>query len=188
MVEHYKNVKDQAIYGVVHGGVDRKERMKSLDYITSLPFDGVARGGSLGSGHEELVELLAWLMPEVRKRTTKPVHLLGIADERSIREAVKLGVDTFDSCYPTRLARHGTLLTKAGKVHVKNAKFTKSYGIPIEEGCQCATCKGGYDMAYLNHLFKSSEVNFVKLAVDHNLMYMGTMMKGIRDDIENGKI
>jgi queuine tRNA-ribosyltransferase len=188
LIEHYKDAQDQAIYGVIHGGLDRELRLSSTEFVTSMPFDGIAIGGSLGRDHAELEILLNWLVPEIKKRSAKPIHLLGLADEQSIRLGVKLGIDTFDSCFPTRLARHGTLLTKTGKVHVRNKKFIKGYGIPIEEGCGCSTCKGGYDMAYLNHLFKASEVNFIALAVSHNVYWMGTMMKEIRRDIREGRL
>jgi len=113
LVEHLKDVRQQAMFCVVHGGVDFELRKRSVDYLTSLPFDGYAIGGSLGNGREELKELLTWLMPmfdddedtddgSVRgRREHKPRHLLGIADEESIRNAVPLGIDTLDSCYPT---------------------------------------------------------------------------------------
>ena len=109
--EHLKNLQNQAMYCVVHGGIDRELRTKSIDYLTSLPFDGYAIGGSLGNGRQELKELLEWMMPLFdlgEHRKSKPRHLLGIADEESIRNAVVRGIDTLDSCYPTRVARHGS--------------------------------------------------------------------------------
>jgi queuine tRNA-ribosyltransferase len=87
--EHLKDVRGQAMYAVVHGGIDQGLRQLSCDYLTQLPFDGFAIGGSLGSCHEELVELLTFLVPQLPK--DKPNHLLGIADERSILAAVPLG-------------------------------------------------------------------------------------------------
>ena len=145
-----------------------------------MKFDGIAIGGSQGRNHAELEVLLNWLVPEIKKRSDRPIHLLGLADEKSIRLGVKLGIDTFDSCFPTRLTRRGTLLTESGKAHVKNKKFVKSYYVPIEEGCRCNVFKGGCDMAYLNHLFKANEVNFINLAISHNVYWMDTMMKDIR--------
>jgi queuine tRNA-ribosyltransferase len=99
--QHLKDVKQQAMYCVIHGGVDFELRKQSVDYLTSLPFDGYGIGGSLGNGRGELKELLSWLMPmmEECERAEKPRHLLGIADEESIRNAVVLGVDTLDSWY-----------------------------------------------------------------------------------------
>ena len=112
-------------YAVVHGGCNKELRQLSVDFLSALPFDGYAVGGSLGSCHEELVDLLNFTIPKLPGG--KPNHLLGIADERSILAAVPLGVDTFDSCFPTRLARHGTLLTKNGKLHVAADHLYASY-------------------------------------------------------------
>ena len=80
--------------------------------------------------------------------------LLGIADETSVLGAVRNGIDTMDSCYPTRLARHGTLLTRGGKVHIKSGRYSRQYGVPIDPECECSTCRR-YDRAYLWHLFKA---------------------------------
>ena len=151
----------QAMYGVVHGGVEKDLRERSLRYLTSLPFDGFAIGGSLGGNRDEMVDMLGEVMETYRSiessgwapgaglgggdpdKRAKPVHLLGIADKESIERTVGMGIDTYDSCFPTRLARHGTLLTKGGKVHIKNRVHRKSYGIPIEEGCQVRGGRGG---------------------------------------------
>eukprot|EP00614_Pseudopedinella_elastica_P008381 CAMPEP_0172592262 /NCGR_PEP_ID=MMETSP1068-20121228/11177_1 /TAXON_ID=35684 /ORGANISM="Pseudopedinella elastica, Strain CCMP716" /LENGTH=447 /DNA_ID=CAMNT_0013389163 /DNA_START=128 /DNA_END=1471 /DNA_ORIENTATION=- len=182
--EHLKdfpeNVKGQAMYAVVHGGVEKELRKLSVDYLTALPFDGFAIGGSLGSCHEELVDLLKFVVPKLPRE--KPNHLLGIADEKSILAAVPLGIDTFDSCFPTRLARHGTLLTKAGKLHVSNAKCARAFGKKICEGCSCATCTR-YDLAYLHHLKKAKEPLLAQLATIHNIQYMNDMMADIRKQI-----
>jgi len=164
LMEHLKDVREQAIYCVIHGGLDRNLRKKSLEYLTSLPFDGYAIGGSLGKNGEELMELLEWMMPMMNEdgngsdgrvnRREKPRHLLGIADEPSILGAVKNGIDTMDSCYPTRLSRHGTLLSREGKVHIKSGKYSRQFGVPIDSECGCSTCRN-YDRAYLWHLFKA---------------------------------
>ena len=97
--EHLKDIRNQAMYCVVHGGLDVELRTQSVEYLTSLPFDGYAVGGSLGSNHDELMELLDWMMPMFdakNERRYKPRHLLGIADEKGIRGAVARGFDTMD--------------------------------------------------------------------------------------------
>ena len=160
--EHLMDVREQAMYCVVHGGIDRGLRAKSMEYLTSLPFDGYAIGGSLGKDGGELLDLLEWMMPLMNEnspgsnvdRRSKPRHLLGIADETSVLGAVRNGIDTMDSCYPTRLARHGTLLTRGGKVHIKSGRYSRQYGVPIDPECECSTCRR-YDRAYLWHLFKA---------------------------------
>ena len=187
---HLENLKEQAMYAVIHGGLDVELRKRSVEYLTSLPFDGYAIGGSLGKDRDELKDLLSWMMPmfEEGQRRNKPRHLLGIADEESIRHAVKMGIDTLDSCYPTKIGRHGTLMTKDGYLRIKQGKHQKSFGMKIEDGCNCATCQK-YDRAYLHHLFKSNQSTLsVMLGTQHNLHYMQELMKEIRRDILNDKI
>lgn len=187
--KHLEDVKNQAMYCVVHGGVDVELRTNSVEYLTSLPFDGYAIGGSLGKNSEELIDLLTWMMPmfEEGHRKDKPRHLLGIADEGSILKSVKHGIDTFDSCYPTRLSRHGTFLTRTGKIHIKSGTHSKSYGIPIDSECSCRTCQH-YDRAYLWHLFKANEPLFMQLGTLHNIHYMNDLMKQQRQSILDGEI
>mmetsp|Transcript_24224 Transcript_24224/g.27661 ORF Transcript_24224/g.27661 Transcript_24224/m.27661 type:complete len:494 (-) Transcript_24224:49-1530(-) len=186
---HLENTKDQAMYCVVHGGVDVELRTKSVEYLTSLPFDGYAIGGSLGKNSDELISLLEWMMPmfEEGHRKDKPRHLLGIADEKSILKSVKHGIDTFDSCYPTRLSRHGTLLTREGKIHIKSGKHSKSYGVKIDSECNCKTCQH-YDRSYLWHLYKAKEPLFMQLGAVHNIQYMNDLMAQQRQAILDGKI
>lgn len=188
--KHLENVKQQAMYCVVHGGVDVELRTESVNYLTSLPFDGYAIGGSLGKNSDELLQLLDWMMPmfDQGDRKHKPRHLLGIADEESIKGALAHGIDTFDSCYPTRLSRHGTLLTRNEKMHISSGKrHSKAYGIPIDEECKCSTCTH-YDRAYLWHLFKAREPLFIQLAAVHNVHYMNDLMARLRQEILDGKL
>lgn len=191
LTQHLKNVQQQAMYCVVHGGIDRELRTKSVEYLTSLPFDGYAIGGSLGNGKQELKELLTWMMPlfDEGQRKSKPRHLLGIADEESIRNAVATGIDTLDSCYPTRIARHGTVLSKdeGRSIKVKSGKYARQFGVKIDKDCTCKTCRH-YDRAYLWHLFKANEPLAVALAAQHNIHYMTDLMASIRRDIMDGKI
>ena len=177
-------------FAVIHGGIDKEFRTRSVNYLTSLPFDGYAIGGSLGKNHDELMSLLSWMMPMFdasKHRQTKPRHLLGIADEKNILGSIPYGIDTFDSCYPTRLSRHGTLLTRKGKISIKQGKYKNQYGIPIDEECQCKTCMH-YDRAYLHHLLKANEPVYMQLAAQHNIHYMNDLMKGIREDIMNDQL
>jgi queuine tRNA-ribosyltransferase len=178
--EHLKNISNQAMYAVVHGGVDKELRQLSVDVLTAMPFDGYAVGGSLGSCHEELVDLLSFVIPKLPR--AKPNHLLGIADERSISSAIPFGVDTFDSCFPTRLARHGTVLTANGKLHLKSNVCRTSFGKPICSTCSCSTCRR-YDLAYLNHLQKAQEPLLWQLASIHNIHFMNTLMANYRAKI-----
>jgi queuine tRNA-ribosyltransferase len=187
--EHLKGVKQQAMYCVVHGGIDKELRTKSVEYLTSLPFDGYAIGGSLGNGKEELKDLLTWMMPmfDEGDRKSKPRHLLGIADEESIRNAVVRGLDTLDSCYPTRIARHGTILTREGSMKISSSKYSRAFGEKLDKDCNCSTCQH-YDRAYLWHLFKANEPIAMTLAAQHNIQYMTDLMARIRQDIIDGNL
>ncbi|MCB1110268.1 MAG: tRNA-guanine transglycosylase, partial [Chlamydiia bacterium] len=104
---HLKNPQDQAMYAVIHGGINDALREESCHFLSRLPFDGFAIGGSMGKTKEEMVQMLSSLLPKLPPEA--PNHLLGIADLPSLESCVPLGIDTFDSSYPTKAARHGTL-------------------------------------------------------------------------------
>jgi len=182
--EHLKNPQNQAMYGVIHGGVDDALRSRSCDFLTSLPFDGYAIGGSLGKTKPEMVQMLTNLMPQLPKE--KPNHLLGIGDLASLKQCVPLGIDTFDSSYPTRAARHGLLLTRSGGAKVERGEMAERVG-PVEEGCACWTCQH-FSVGYLNHLFKAKELTAYTLATVHNLHFMVELMRKTREAILANKI
>mmetsp|Transcript_2589 Transcript_2589/g.6121 ORF Transcript_2589/g.6121 Transcript_2589/m.6121 type:complete len:241 (-) Transcript_2589:24-746(-) len=100
---HLEDPRQQAMYGIVHGGSDADLRRHSAEFVTGLPFDGFAVGGTLGKDMAEMEQLLAPVLPRLPAR--KPRHVLGIGDDRSMEALVRLGADTFDSCYPTRQPR-----------------------------------------------------------------------------------
>lgn len=107
---HLQQPKQQAMYSVLHGGVDRGLRKVSVDYLTRLPFQGHAIGGSLGKTRQEMEALITYLMPLIPRE--KPVHLLGIGDIESITQTLPHGIDTYDSAYPTKAGRHGQLFSE----------------------------------------------------------------------------
>jgi queuine tRNA-ribosyltransferase len=179
--EHLKNPQNQAMYAVIHGGVDPVLRKESCDYLANLPFDGFAIGGSLGKTRPEMVEMLTALLPRLPQE--KPNHLLGIGDLESLEQCVPLGIDTFDSSYPTRAARHGMLLTQEGAVKVEKGE-NANYFAPIERECSCWTCQH-YTLAYLHHLFKARELTAYTLATIHNLHFMVDLMRRYREAILN---
>ena len=188
--EHLRDVRDQAMYGVIHGGVDESLRRLSAAYVGSLPFDGFAIGGSLGKDTAELLRLLSTLMPLLP--ADRPNHLLGIGDVGSIRGAVLHGVDTFDSTFPTRNARHGTLLTfdarrwGGDRFNVARREHAEALE-PPDETCPCALCRE-HTVAYLHHLFRANEPIAVTLAATHNLHHMGRLMARTRDAILRDEI
>lgn len=182
--EHLKNKNGQALYAVIHGGVDRDLRRKSCEYLSSLPFEGYAIGGSVGKDRNEMLELIKDVMPWVRD--DKPNHLLGIGDLKSIEGIVPLGVDTFDSSHPTKCARHGLLFTKEGKKRIAQSSNSMMMA-PIEDDCDCYTCKN-YTLAYLHHLYKAKEVAWAVLATIHNISFMIKLMDSYREKILRNEI
>jgi queuine tRNA-ribosyltransferase len=182
--EHLKNPMNQAMYAVVHGGIDPELRAKSAKYLASLDFDGFAIGGSLGKTKPQMIEMLKNLMPNLPY--DRPNHLLGIGDIESIDQAVLLGIDTFDSAYPTKAARHGTILTKNGKIKLSTLTNSLNFG-PIEKGCKCPACEK-FSMAYIHHLFKAKEMISYTLASIHNLYFMVERMREIREMILRDEI
>lgn len=181
---HLQNPQQQAIYSVIHGGIDKNLRKESCEYLTSLPFDGHAIGGSMGKNREEMVDMLSFLMPLLP--TDKPNHLLGIGDLASIEPCISLGVDTFDSSHPTRCARHGLLFTNNGFVKIGHAVNSTLFE-PIDTTCSCYTCKH-FTRAYLHHLFKANELSAYTLATIHNLHFMVQLMADYRQKILNDEI
>lgn len=177
--EHLKNPQGQAIYAVIHGGVDQDMRKESCDYLTNLEFDGFAVGGSMGKTKEEMHTLLNYTIPLLPLE--KPNHLLGIGDLPSIKRSIPLGIDTFDSSYPTRSARHGILLTAQGDLNITKAENALKF-TPIEKECTCFTCTQ-FTLAYLHHLFKAHEATCMTLASTHNLHFMVRLMQNYRQQI-----
>ena len=172
------------MYSVIHGGVHKELRQISCEFLSALPFDGFAIGGSMGKTKAEMIEMLCFTMPLLP--IEKPNHLLGIGDLESIDQCVPLGIDTFDSSYPTRAARHGILLTKSGPLKIMKSDNAKAFA-PPDEGCPCSTCRQ-FSLAYLHHLFKAREMTCMTLATVHNLHFMVDLMQRYRKKILNDEI
>jgi queuine tRNA-ribosyltransferase len=175
--------KDQALFGIVQGGMFKDLREKSARDLVALDLDGYALGG-LSVGEDttlmrEMVGHTAPLLPE-----EKPRYLMGVGTPEDIVEAVKHGVDMFDCVLPTRNARNGMLFTRSGRIVVKNAKHRNEDG-PIDPSCTCYTCKN-YSRAYLHHLFSAKELLSSRLNTIHNLFYYLNLMKEIRTALRNG--
>ena len=179
---HLLNPNNQAMYAVIHGGIYPDLRKESCEFLGSLPFDGFAIGGSVGKNHEEMFKMLDFTVPLLPEH--KPNHLLGIGDLNSLRDCVKLGIDTMDSSHPTRCARHGLLFTRNFQTKRILASINKTNFEPIDYNCKCYTCIN-YNLAYLHHLFKSHETTGVVLATIHNLHTMMNIMLDLRNEIMN---
>ena len=182
--QHLKNPNGQAMYAVIHGGINQNFRQKSIDTLTKLSFDGFSVGGSLGKTKKEMYDLVEFTMPRLPE--DKPNHLLGIGDIESLKRCVPLGVDTFDSSYPTRAARHGVVFTKQGSLKVSKGSLKEKFE-PIEHDCTCPTCQN-YTLGYLHHLFKARELTALTLCSIHNLHFIVNLMREYRESILAGDI
>src|SRR5579883_507053 len=140
---------EQTLFGIVQGAFDPELRRQSAHYIGNLPFRGLSIGGlSVGEPKAEMWELLGCVTPELPR--DKPRHLLGVGSPEDLVMGVSLGMDMFDCVLPTRVARHGGLFTRQGRVNIKASRFSAQHG-PVEEGCDCYTCRN-YSAAYVHHL------------------------------------
>lgn len=181
---HLKNQNNQAMYGVIHGGIDEQLRRFSCATLTSQAFDGFAIGGSVGKTKQELENLIAFVRPLLPDE--KPNHLLGIGDVASLQSLIPFGIDTFDSSYPTKAARHGLLLTQEGGLKIEKTSYATAFE-PIEKGCSCPTC-ATFSLAYIHHLFKAKELTALTLATIHNLHFMVQLMETTRTKILKDEI
>lgn len=179
--EHLKNPKNQAMYAVIHGGVVPELRELSCKTLAALPFDGFGIGGSLGKTKPEMIAMLKNMMPYLPPE--KPNHLLGIGDLPSIEASIPLGIDTFDSSYPTKAARHGVLLTFEGPIKITQTKWRNHFA-PISTAPVCRE----YTASYIHHLFKAHENVAHTLASIHNIDFMMQLMARYRQLILNDQI
>ena len=181
----HERTSDQALFGIVQGGTDVELRAEAAGRTEALGFDGYAIGGlSVGESRSEMLPALAATLAELPE--DQPRYLMGVGDPVSIVEAVALGVDMFDCVLPTRLARHGTLLTDSGRLNIRRAEFTRSTE-PISDNCGCATCRH-YSRGYLRHLMAVGERSGPTLCTIHNLTWMMDLVARIRAAIAAGAL
>jgi queuine tRNA-ribosyltransferase len=179
------NSKKQALFAVVQGGRDEKLRRESAEALRDMKvdgneFDGFGIGGSFEKA--DIATAAKWVNEELPE--DKPRHLLGIGEPEDIFNAVEMGCDTFDCVAPTRIARHGTLYTSKGKIHITNKEFIRDFS-PIEKDCDCYTCRH-FTRAYICHLMKSKEILGSTLGSIHNLHFIVRLVAGMRNAIMNG--
>jgi queuine tRNA-ribosyltransferase len=174
---------DQALFGIVQGGTDVALRAESAQRTRELDFDGYGIGGlSVGETRAEMVPAIE--ATTVHLPDDRPRYLMGVGDPASLVEAVAHGVDQFDCVMQTRLGRHGTALTSAGKLHVKNAAHALS-DEPLDPRCPCEVC-ARHSRGYLRHLFQVGEPTGLRLLSLHNIAWTLDLMGRIRAAIEHG--
>ena len=180
--EHHSRA-DQALFGIVQGGINPELRARSAISTAALEFDGYGIGGlSVGESREEMLPALAAALQNLP--TDRPRYLMGVGDPASLIEAVNLGVDQFDCVLQTRLGRHGTALTSTGKLNMKNAQYALQ-DLPLDAECACMVCRR-HSRAYIRHLFQTSEPTASRLVSYHNIAWTFTLMAEMRESIGNG--
>ncbi|MEN9821810.1 MAG: queuine tRNA-ribosyltransferase [Actinomycetota bacterium] len=174
---------DQALFGIVQGGISESMRAESAQRTVEIGFDGYGIGGlSVGETREEMIPALAAAMEHIP--TDRPRYLMGVGDPASLVEAVALGVDQFDCVMQTRIGRHGTALTHEGKLHVKNAKWALS-DEPIDARCGCEVCTR-HSRGYVRHLFQVGEPTAARLVSLHNIAWTLQLMDRMKAAIAAG--
>ena len=174
---------EQALFGIVQGGLVPELRRASADFLTAHPFDGFAIGGlAVGdtrAQREDMTAFAAELLP-----AATPRYLMGVGTPPDLLTAIGCGVDMFDCVIPTRMAWQGTAFTSTGRVRVTRG-VNRFLDVPLDAACACATC-GKYTRAYLHHLMKSSEPLGPRLMTLHNLHYYLELMRQARAAIDAG--
>ncbi len=174
---------DQALFGIVQGGVFPHLRQESARYLASLDFPGYAVGGlAVGESKATMYQVLDWTEPLLPG--DKPRYLMGVGAPDDLVECVARGMDLFDSALPTRVARNGALFTPGGRADITKAQYREQQS-PVQEGCDCYTC-GHFSAAYLHHLFRARELLGLRLASIHNLRFVLRLMEEMRRAILEG--
>jgi len=172
------------LFGISQGGFDPQLRRESARAVAGLGFDGVAVGGlALGEPPPVMQAMAEAALEEIPDGL--PRYVMGLGTDAELLDMVALGIDMFDCVLPTRLARTGTALTFGGRLSLRQARWRDDLR-PIEPGCFCAACTGGFSRAYLRHLFGAGEILAHRLVSLHNLTHLGTLMARARAAIESG--
>lgn len=174
---------DQALYGIVQGGVFADLRAQSAEFLIRLDFPGYGIGGlSVGETKAQMHAMLEVIHPILPRH--KPRYLMGVGSPEDLFECVARGVDQFDCVLPTRIARNGAVFTHHGRINLRNARFAADKN-PIEPECQCYTCRT-FSLAYLRHLLIAKEILALRLTTIHNLHFMLEVIRRIRESIFDG--
>ena len=175
---------NNALFGIVQGGMFEDLRDESLAGLAAIGFDGYAIGGlSVGEPKEDMLRILTHVAPKLPAE--RPRYLMGVGTPEDLVDGVARGIDMFDCVMPTRNARNGWLFTRFGDVKIRNAKY-KDDTNPLDSTCACHTCKH-FSLAYLHHLQRANEITGARLNTLHNLHFYLTIMAEMRQAIEQGR-
>ena len=173
----------QMVFGIVQGGVYDDIRRRCAEELVKIGFDGYAIGGvSVGEPEEFMYKAVDASVPYLPE--DKPRYVMGLGVMHQMAECVARGIDMFDCVLPTRIARHGTAITRHGNVAIKAAKWAFDQG-PVEEGCECYCCRN-FTRSYVRHLLACDEILGLRLLTIHNVWALNRFMKEMRSAIEDG--
>ncbi len=177
---------DQALFGIVQGGMFRDLRIESAKTLSDMDLIGYGIGGlSVGEPKPIMYEMLEEMMPYMPK--DKPRYLMGVGSPDCLVEGVIRGVDMFDCVLQTRIARNGLALTGNGKRMLRNKEYERDFH-PIEDGCGCYACREGFTRAYIRHLVKAKEILAAQLITTHNLYFSLHLMEQVRQAIREDRL
>ena len=180
---HHKR-EDQALFGIVQGSTFETQRVECIQRLEEIGFPGYGIGGlSVGESHDEMYRVLDALQPEMPK--DKPRYLMGVGFPTNLVEGIARGVDMFDCVLPTRNGRNGGVLTRFGKLNLKNQGYARDF-TPIDSQCGCYTCRH-FTRAYLRHLYTAGEILAARLCSWHNLYFLVNLVKDARQAIIDGR-
>ena len=175
----------QLVFGITQGASDPDLRLRSIEEIVAVDFDGYALGGlSVGEPREVTMEATAWAAPLLPH--DKPRYFMGIGDAQGILEVIERGVDMFDCVLPTRTARTGSALTWQGRLNLRNARFARDPA-PLDEQCGCPAC-ARFSRAYIRHLVNQEELLALRLLTLHNLYFVLDVTARARAAISTGEL
>lgn len=175
---------DQALFGIVQGGMYKELREQSAREITGIDLPGYAIGGlSVGEDKEIMYDILGFTAPMLPSH--KPRYLMGVGAPEDLVEGVYRGIDMFDCVLPTRIARNGSVLTQHGQMTIRNAQYEDDF-TPIDPECGCFTCRN-FTRAYVRHLIKRNEILGMRLTTYHNLYFLLELMRQMRQAIKEDR-
>lgn len=185
MDERRSDGSSQALFGIVQGGVDEALRRQAAERTVAIGFDGYGIGGlSVGESRAEMLPALAAATAVLP--VEQPRYLMGVGDPLGMLEAIARGVDLFDCVLPTRLARHGTLLTGAGRVNLRNARWARDDG-PLDATCGCPVC-ARWSRGYLRHLLLVAEPTAARHLTVHNVWWLLRLVESARAAVFAGTV
>lgn len=176
----------QSLFGIVQGGEYEDLRKLCVSELTKIGFDGYSIGGtSVGEDKPTMYKMVRFSTKYLPKDKVR--YLMGVGDPIDIVENVCRGVDIFDCVSPTRLARHGHVLTKYGKINIKNAKYKEDFS-PLSLECDCYTCRNKFSKAYIRHLIVANETLGARLLSIHNIRYLISLTEELREAIKEDRL